>query len=38
MWLEGFTVIEQDIGERRLACCDCVRRTNAFFPGPPCAA
>jgi len=31
-------LLEKDIGERRPAYRDYVRRTNAFFPGPPCAA
>jgi len=30
----GVTLLEKDIGERRPAYADYVRRTNAFFPGP----
>jgi steroid 5-alpha reductase family enzyme len=32
--VSGVTLLEQDIGERRPAYADYVRRTNAFFPGP----
>jgi steroid 5-alpha reductase family enzyme len=28
-------LLEKDIGERRPEYRDYVRRTNAFFPGPP---
>ena len=31
----GVTLLEKDIGERRPAYAGYVRRTNAFFPGPP---
>ena len=31
----GVTLLEKDIGERRPAYAEYVRRTNAFFPGPP---
>jgi steroid 5-alpha reductase family enzyme len=30
----GVTLLEKDIGERRPAYADYIRRTNAFFPGP----
>ena len=33
--VSGVTLLERDIGERRPAYADYVRRTNAFFPGPP---
>jgi steroid 5-alpha reductase family enzyme len=36
--VSGVVLLEKDIGERRPAYRDYVRRTNAFFPGPPCAA
>jgi steroid 5-alpha reductase family enzyme len=36
--VSGVALLERDIGERRPAYRDYVRRTNAFFPGPPCAA
>ena len=36
--VSGVALLEKDIGERRPAYCDYVRRTNAFFPGPQCAA
>jgi steroid 5-alpha reductase family enzyme len=36
--VSGVALLEKDIGERRPAYRDYVRRTNAFFPGPPCAA
>jgi steroid 5-alpha reductase family enzyme len=32
--VSGVRLLEQDIGERRPAYADYVRRTNAFFPGP----
>jgi steroid 5-alpha reductase family enzyme len=35
MRVSGVTLLEKDIGERRPAYADYVRRTNAFFPGPP---
>jgi steroid 5-alpha reductase family enzyme len=35
MRVSGVTLLEKDIGERRLQYADYVRRTNAFFPGPP---
>ncbi len=35
MRVSGVTLLEQDIGERRPQYADYVRRTNAFFPGPP---
>ena len=31
----GVALLEKDIGERRPAYRDYIRRTNAFFPGPP---
>ena len=34
----GVRLLERDIGERRPAYAEYVRRTNAFFPGPPRAA
>ena len=33
--VSGVTLLEQDISNRRPAYRDYVRRTNAFFPGPP---
>jgi steroid 5-alpha reductase family enzyme len=33
--VSGVVLLEQDIGERRPAYADYVRRTNAFLPGPP---
>jgi steroid 5-alpha reductase family enzyme len=36
--VSGVTLLEKDIGERRPAYRDYVRRTNAFFPGPRRAA
>ena len=33
--VSGVALLERDIGERRPAYRDYVRRTNAFFPGPP---
>ena len=33
--VSGVALLEKDIGERRPAYRDYVRRTNAFFPGPP---
>jgi steroid 5-alpha reductase family enzyme len=33
--VSGVTLLEKDIGERRPAYRDYIRRTNAFFPGPP---
>ncbi len=35
MRVSGVTLLEKDIGERRPQYADYVRRTNAFFPGPP---
>jgi steroid 5-alpha reductase family enzyme len=35
MRVSGVTLLEKDIGERRPLYADYVRRTNAFFPGPP---
>jgi steroid 5-alpha reductase family enzyme len=35
MRVSGVTLLEQDIGERRPKYADYIRRTNAFFPGPP---
>jgi steroid 5-alpha reductase family enzyme len=35
MKVSGVTLLEKDIGERRPAYDDYVRRTNAFFPGLP---
>ncbi len=35
MRFSGVTLLEKDIGERRPAYAGYVRRTNAFFPGPP---
>ncbi len=34
MRVSGVTLLEKDIGERRPAYAEYVRRTNAFFPGP----
>ncbi len=36
--VSGVTLLEKDIGERRPAYADYIRRTNAFFPGPPRSA
>jgi steroid 5-alpha reductase family enzyme len=36
--VSGVTLLEKDIGERRPAYRDYIRRTNAFFPGPRRAA
>ncbi len=33
--VSGVSLLEKDIAERRPAYADYVRRTNAFFPGPP---
>jgi steroid 5-alpha reductase family enzyme len=33
--VSGVTLLEKDIGERRPQYRDYIRRTNAFFPGPP---
>lgn len=33
--VSGVKLLEADIGERRPAYADYIRRTNAFFPGPP---
>jgi len=33
--VSGVTLLEKDIGERRPRYADYIRRTNAFFPGPP---
>jgi steroid 5-alpha reductase family enzyme len=38
MRVSGVTLLEKDIGERRPQYADHIRRTNAFFPGPPKAA
>jgi steroid 5-alpha reductase family enzyme len=35
MRVSGVTLLEKDIGERRPQYAEYVRRTNAFFPGPP---
>jgi steroid 5-alpha reductase family enzyme len=35
MKVSGVTLLEQDIGGRRPQYADYIRRTNAFFPGPP---
>jgi steroid 5-alpha reductase family enzyme len=32
--VSGVALLEKDIGERRPAYADYIRRTNAFFPGP----
>jgi len=36
--VSGVALLEKDIGERRPGYRDYMRRTNAFFPGPPRAA
>jgi steroid 5-alpha reductase family enzyme len=36
--VSGVSLLEKDIGERRPEYTDYIRRTNAFFPGPPRAA
>jgi steroid 5-alpha reductase family enzyme len=33
--ITGVALLEKDIGERRPEYADYIRRTNAFFPGPP---
>jgi steroid 5-alpha reductase family enzyme len=33
--VSGVALLEKDIGERRPQYADYIRRTNAFFPGPP---
>lgn len=33
--VSGVALLEKDIGERRPAYAEYIRRTNAFFPGPP---
>jgi steroid 5-alpha reductase family enzyme len=33
--VSGVTLAEQELVERQPAYCDYIRRTNAFFPGPP---
>ena len=33
--VSGVKLLERDIGERRPAYAEYIRRTNAFFPGPP---
>jgi steroid 5-alpha reductase family enzyme len=33
--VSGVALLEKDIGERRPKYADYIRRTNAFFPGPP---
>jgi steroid 5-alpha reductase family enzyme len=33
--VSGVALLEKDIGERRPEYADYIRRTNAFFPGPP---
>jgi steroid 5-alpha reductase family enzyme len=33
--VSGVTLLEQDIGERRPAYADYIRRTSAFVPWPP---
>jgi steroid 5-alpha reductase family enzyme len=35
MRVSGVTLLERDMGKRRPEYADYVRRTNAFFPGPP---
>ncbi len=35
MRVSGVTLLEKDIAERRPQYADYIRRTNAFFPGPP---
>jgi steroid 5-alpha reductase family enzyme len=32
--VSGVALLEKDIGERRPAYADYIRRTNSFFPGP----
>jgi steroid 5-alpha reductase family enzyme len=32
--VSGVALLEKDIGQRRPAYADYIRRTNAFFPGP----
>ena len=36
--VSGVAMLEKDIGERRPKYADYIKRTNAFFPGPPKAA
>lgn len=36
--VSGVALLEQNIGQRRPSYADYIRRTNAFFPGPPKAA
>lgn len=36
--VSGVALLEKDIGQRRPKYADYIRRTNAFFPGPPSAA
>lgn len=36
--VSGVALLEKDIGDRRPKYADYIRRTNAFFPGPPRAA
>jgi steroid 5-alpha reductase family enzyme len=33
--VSGVTLLEKDIGKRRPAYAEYIRRTNAFFPGKP---
>ena len=33
--VSGVALLEKDIGERRPAYADYIRRTSAFFPRPP---
>jgi steroid 5-alpha reductase family enzyme len=33
--VSGVALLEKDIGDRRPEYRDYIRRTNAFFPGPP---
>ncbi len=33
--VSGVTLLEKDIKDRRPAYADYIKRTNAFFPGPP---
>src|ERR1700690_593569 len=35
MRVSGVTLLEKDMGERRPQYAEYIRRTNAFFPGPP---
>jgi steroid 5-alpha reductase family enzyme len=35
MRVSGVTLLEKDMAKRRPEYVDYVRRTNAFFPGPP---